>query len=1199
MDPFTAIGLAGNIITFLDFGYKLVSTAKDIYTSASGAGAYNDGLSYTTEQIQQLTANLKVTKPLSSLSKQELSLLRVAGDCESVSVELAKLLDKLKARKPGSKREALRATIRNWQKKDQKDDLELKLDRCKQQLNLELVNLSRSESLERLNKLIAYGQASGDELQSLAKNIDSLRLGCNVSCLGSEALDQIRSLLKLTDDAIWKVCQARILDALRFELMNERFEDIKEAYQTTFDWIFSGDEAGTDEVEYESNVDNDSTDEYDDGELEHRREDDVGEYNEVNPINSSQVSIPVSNSPRSTVDDEAMRHDDHTISLDSEITELSDDSSFEWHSDDTSSIQDRQVALLSDDEESVKSVKTPSRARSLSSAPPDVDDISKPDENLIKARNGFITWLEQDTGIFYISGKPGSGKSTLMKYLTRHPKTREYLTVWADGKKLVLGSFFSWKPGSALQKSIKGLVRGMLYCILEEYPDLIPLAFPVQWEASMHKERVHIEHHQCQQAFEKIVTVSQAEGGYKMALFIDGLDEFEENHGDLIRQLLAWTNGGQNVKLCVASREWAIFQDAFKDYPKLRLHELTSSDIKRFVRDRFREMHINTLLANQDDDGWDCGVYKVTWLREKIVKESAGVFLWVSLVLRHVEEGLVNGDRLEDLMRLIESLPTDLESMFQQLLGSIPRNNRRLAYSMLSLAHFCSRYKGEVSVMHYSLLEEYVENKNFAMESASRPFTAKENRDKLERTQRRIYGLCKGLLELSSFASEYSVVLGRAVRLIHRSITEFLESQYFKQGVNLECPDFEPFDAYCQTYLGLMQRVHLPRSYFANNKRSVYLQPTSTSWKWSVQLESALGLPLNYTSGPSFRQDMELRILHQITLGRQEAVPRFCKFLDTTYQALLDQRIDVRVFLRGKWVWTYCSPQDLIMLGCAQLGFYEYFDRRQNISINSELTACCISACLLSIDYDGDQNRAFKTLETLFDRGASPDPGLLPGRMPAFHKILQTWCYQWDIPNLATIAFMLYHGVNPRFSMVISKTKYIFASSVLKCREGAYYFKANWRSVVPVPGPEHGWTTIRVSLLPGCWSTVEATPKVLDVLSQYGHKIDLRTLISIWFPDQSAVLQQVIDWIIELGVPVNASHRSLLQDRFGSLLRPFFDPDHPDFVEFKLDPQQYFLGYTINDRGSKRKPMFLLPRRERSRLKRCHEAEKGQRSGNK
>lgn len=57
MDPFTAIGLVGNIVTFLDFGYKLISTAKGIYTSGSGATAYNDDLSYTTQQIQQLTAN--------------------------------------------------------------------------------------------------------------------------------------------------------------------------------------------------------------------------------------------------------------------------------------------------------------------------------------------------------------------------------------------------------------------------------------------------------------------------------------------------------------------------------------------------------------------------------------------------------------------------------------------------------------------------------------------------------------------------------------------------------------------------------------------------------------------------------------------------------------------------------------------------------------------------------------------------------------------------------------------------------------------------------------------------------------------------------------------------------------------------------------------------------------------------------------
>jgi predicted ATPase len=37
-------------------------------------------------------------------------------------------------------------------------------------------------------------------------------------------------------------------------------------------------------------------------------------------------------------------------------------------------------------------------------------------------------WLQFDSGIYWISGKAGSGKSTLMKHIYRQQKTRQLLS---------------------------------------------------------------------------------------------------------------------------------------------------------------------------------------------------------------------------------------------------------------------------------------------------------------------------------------------------------------------------------------------------------------------------------------------------------------------------------------------------------------------------------------------------------------------------------------------------------------------------------------------------------------------------------------------------------------------------------------------------------------------------------------------------
>src|SRR3569833_2497551 len=41
---------------------------------------------------------------------------------------------------------------------------------------------------------------------------------------------------------------------------------------------------------------------------------------------------------------------------------------------------------------------------------------------------GFEAWLKSGGGIYWIVGKPGSGKSTMMKYLSSHPRTFDTLS---------------------------------------------------------------------------------------------------------------------------------------------------------------------------------------------------------------------------------------------------------------------------------------------------------------------------------------------------------------------------------------------------------------------------------------------------------------------------------------------------------------------------------------------------------------------------------------------------------------------------------------------------------------------------------------------------------------------------------------------------------------------------------------------------
>jgi hypothetical protein len=94
---------------------------------------------------------------------------------------------------------------------------------------------------------------------------------------------------------------------------------------------------------------------------------------------------------------------------------------------------------------------------------------------------GFVEWLEAGRGIFWVSGKPASGKSTLMKFITRETRLRSALQVWTGQTPLVFASFWFWAAGSQLQSSLVGLYRTLLFQMLKADTHLCRTAFP-DWQ---------------------------------------------------------------------------------------------------------------------------------------------------------------------------------------------------------------------------------------------------------------------------------------------------------------------------------------------------------------------------------------------------------------------------------------------------------------------------------------------------------------------------------------------------------------------------------------------------------------------------------------------------------------------------------------------------------------------------------------------
>ena len=75
------------------------------------------------------------------------------------------------------------------------------------------------------------------------------------------------------------------------------------------------------------------------------------------------------------------------------------------------------------------------------------------DENTEYKWDDLSHWFEYGSGIYWISGKAGSGKSTLMRYLHELNKTEELLRSWAGPRPLTVADFFFYALGSPEQKT--------------------------------------------------------------------------------------------------------------------------------------------------------------------------------------------------------------------------------------------------------------------------------------------------------------------------------------------------------------------------------------------------------------------------------------------------------------------------------------------------------------------------------------------------------------------------------------------------------------------------------------------------------------------------------------------------------------------------------------------------------------------------
>jgi hypothetical protein len=144
MNPYPALGLAADVIKFLDFGSKLLSDARDIRNSAKGMSAEHADLDAITANLSELCSNLAGTEPPSYRSSaDEKAIHTLARSAKDIGDELRSSLQRVQ--RPNARNSHLSSVRQSLQWILNRDvgRLRARLDEIRSQLSMHLIAYTR------------------------------------------------------------------------------------------------------------------------------------------------------------------------------------------------------------------------------------------------------------------------------------------------------------------------------------------------------------------------------------------------------------------------------------------------------------------------------------------------------------------------------------------------------------------------------------------------------------------------------------------------------------------------------------------------------------------------------------------------------------------------------------------------------------------------------------------------------------------------------------------------------------------------------------------------------------------------------------------------------------------------------------------------------------------------------------------------
>ncbi|KAJ0109322.1 hypothetical protein J7T55_000246 [Diaporthe amygdali] len=395
----------------------------------------------------------------------------------------------------------------------------------------------------------------------------------------------------------------------------------------------------------------------------------------------------------------------------------------------------------------------------------------------------YTDWLDQDKfnshhGFLWINGKPGSGKSSLMKFAFTNAQRN-------TGINAATVSFFFNARGDTLEKTTAGMLRSILLQVLEKLPDLQDVLDGIKRVPQNQTGSTMWEVEVLQRLFSSAVSRLNKR---RVTCFIDALDECNERE---VRAMVdffeALGNEASELKnrlyICFSSRHYPYIDIQHGKQLILEDQPDHGEDLKRYVEGRLRTG--NGPLVEE--------------IRNKILEKAAGVFMWTVLVVDILNKEFERG-RIFAVKSRLQEIPSQLSELFKDMLR---RDNDNMAELLLCIQWILYAKR---PLKH----EEFY----FAVVSGvSSEALAEWNPEYIgtDDMGRFVLSSSKGLAEVTRSKS-------KTVQFIHESVRDFLikdnglRDLWHELGENVESLSHDRLKQCCLAYISVDTSGSLPSS---------------------------------------------------------------------------------------------------------------------------------------------------------------------------------------------------------------------------------------------------------------------------------------------------------------------------------------------------------------------------------------------------